>query len=466
MDIFGIKNLTNKELEFDYSKYFKKVGMDLNNAKTENDRNIIRRMSRENLDILLSNIEIDINILKDNFINLLLSENSSKYLWILYSKYKNEENYIDKLSDILKRENKVFRGGINIYKMNGWMAHSLYVYQIANYNIANNIEISNFDGNVENMKQVQELHKIYNSLSNEAKFLLKVFSLIHDIGVIEEVKSHDKLGVKYIESVLEEIGLNQNVLDKNNISIDIFDLIKILKELVKNHVLITSLSSEASDLYIENEYKNLLKAIPETTNVKNDIPKVLLLLAYGDVIAVNECLMDTLKYQRINDGYHFFNNISQGKNVERNKEKVVIEKICDMIGEKNPQNLILEFDKILDKYKINRTEFIEDMYNIKSMRYTLPIMKSLKNTEMTIKIYYELFKLISLREGKEELKNYTIIFVPEKPDSEFVEQFKNGNLFECIKNMNNSKENNCTYKNINILIGLDLDGKFLHIKVV
>ena len=86
MDIFGIKNLTNKELEFDYSKYYKKIGIDLNNAKTENDRNIIRRMSRENLDILLNNIEIDINILKDNFINLLLSENSSKYLWILYSK--------------------------------------------------------------------------------------------------------------------------------------------------------------------------------------------------------------------------------------------------------------------------------------------------------------------------------------------------------------------------------------------
>lgn len=466
MDIFGIKNLTNKELEFDYSKYYKKIGIDLNNAKTENDRNIIRRMSRENLDILLNNIEIDINILKDNFINLLLSENSSKYLWILYSKYENEENYIDKLSDILKRENKVLRGGVNIYKMNGWMAHSLYVYQISNYNIANNIEISNFDGNVENMKQVQELHKIYSSLSNESKFLLKVFSLIHDIGVIEEVKCHDKLGVKYVKSVLEEIDLSQNALDKNNISIDILDLIKILRELIKNHVLITSLSSEASDLYIENEYKNLLKALPENINVKNDIPKILLLLAYGDVIAVNENLMDTLKYQKINDGYYFFNNISQGKNIERNKEKVVIEKICDMIGEKNPQNLISKFDEILEKNKISKTEFIEDMYNIKCMRYTLPIMKSLKNTEMTIKIYYELFNLIKLLEGKEELKNYTIIFVPEKPDNEFVEQFKNGNLFRCIKNMKNLKENDCTYKNINILRGLDLDGRFLYIRVV
>ena len=77
-----------------------------------------------------------------------------------------------------------------------------------------------------------------------------------------------------------------------------------------------------------------------------------------------------------------------------------------------------------------------------------------------------LFLMIILISKKKSLKNYTTIFVPEKPDHEFVEQFKNGNLFGCIKNMKNSRENDCTYKNINILRGLDLDGKFLYIRVV
>ena len=451
MDIFGIKNLTNKELNFNYDNYYRNLGLDLQKAKTENDKNIIREISKKKLGDLLNDIQIDIDILKDNFINLILDKNSSKYLWILYSKYENEENYIDKISNILKRENKIIRGGANIYKMNGWMAHSLYVYQISNYNIAQNTEIFTCKGDKEKREQVNELHMIYTRLSPESKFVLKVFALIHDIGVIEDVKSHDKVGIKYVENVLHEIGLNQEKLNENNINIDILDFIEILKGLINQHVLITSLSSESSDLYVENQYRELLKSMPQVDSITDNVSNILFLLSYADLMAVNENLMNAEKYERTKNAYNFFNEISYGRIPKRDKEKVAIERICDMTGEKQSQNLIIQFNNILEKNNINKMQFIEDMYNVKRMRYTLSLMKELNDLSITIKIYYELFELIKSIDDIEELKNYTIIFVPDKEDCEFAKQFLNGRFFKCIQQMKELQKDNCTYENINIL---------------
>lgn len=466
MNSYGIKNVTDKELKFNYDKYYKEIALKLKTLKTEEDKSEIKRISREKMNSLLEVIEVNENVLKRNFIKLISDENSSKYLWILYSKYDGEENYLDKISDIFKRENEVVRGGTNTYKANGWMTHTLYVYQIANDNIAYNTEIVNFNGNKENKKQVQELHEIYNKLSKESKFLLKIFALIHDIGVVEEVKDHDKLGVKYVEEVLQEIGLNQTTLSENNILIDIKDFTRILKELMKNHTLITGLSSESSDIYIEKEYKKLLNEIPEISTIKKDISKVLMLLAYGDVIAVDESLMDVEKYQRTKECYYFFEQISQGKKVERDKERVAIERICDMIGEDNFQNFKSKFNEILSDQKINKEQFVENMYNIKLMRFTSPLMKTLNDSELSMKIYYELFELIGELEGKEELKKYTIVFIPDRHEKYFVEEFKNDNFFKCIEKMKKEKGNECTYGNIKILKGIDSEGKYLHIRVV
>lgn len=464
MDIFGIKNLTNKELEFNYDKYYRDIGLDLKKATTEDDKNTIIETSNIRLNDLLKNIQIDIHILKDNFINLIQDKNSSKYLWVLYSKYENKENYIDKISDILKRENKVIRGGANIYKMNGWMAHSLYVYQILHYNIAQNIEIFNCKGDKEKREQVNELHIIYKKLSQELKFILKIFALIHDIGVIEDVKSHDKVGSKYVEVVLKEIGLNQEKLN-NIISINMIEFIEILKGLINQHVLITSVSSESSDLYVEKQYSELLSIIKDES-VKNNLSKILFLLSYADMIAVNEDIINVEKYQRTKEGYDFFNDISCGIKPKRDKEKIAIERICDMTGKKQTHNLIIQFNNILEKNNINKNQFIEDMYNIKRMRYTLSLMKELNDFSLTIKIYHELFELIKSTEGTEELKNYTIIFIPDKEDWEFAKQFINGNFFTCIKNMKKSQEDICTYKNISISKKVNSSEKFLYIRVI
>lgn len=466
MDIYGIKNLTNSELIYSYDKKYREIALKLKKYKTYDEIVKMKKLAIEEFNFILRNIEIDEKELKNSFINLIVDKNSSKYLWILYSKYDKDENYIDKISNIFKKENQVIRGGVNTYKMIGWMAHVLYVYQIINENISYNKEIINFNGNVDIINQVKELHEVFNKLSKKSKFLLKIFALIHDIGVIEQVSYHDILGSKYVEKVLEEIQLNQDKLEELNILIDIKYFQKILEELIKYHTLITSLSSEGSDKFVENIYMGLLKELPDDKEIKKDIPKILMLLAYGDVIAVDESLMNVEKFQRIKDCYDFFEQITNGVPIKRDKTKVAIERIADMVGENKTQNLLLNFDSILNVNNINKNQFIEDMYNIKLMRYTAPLMKSLKDVKLCIKIYYEIFELIGELDGKENLDQYTIIFLPDKQENDFIEQIKNGTFFECIKKMKQNKFKDCTYKSVNILFGTKEDGKYLHVKII
>lgn len=453
MERYGIKKITEDILNFHYDKFYRDTAMQLKKEKTKEEQKQIRKIAREKLDVLVKNVQIDLGVLKQNFVNLIQDENSARYLWILYSKYEGNENYIDKISDILKRENQIIRGGINTYKMNGWMAHSLYVYQIVNENIAKNVDILNFKGKEEGRKQLQELHKIYSQLNEETKFILKIFALIHDIGVIESVEYHDRVGSKYVETVLQEIGFQSFECKLKNI-------IPTLQALIKYHTLITSLSSESSDAYVEVAYRKLRSQIQNSY-----VPEILLLFAYGDVIAVDESLMDTEKYQRTKECYMFFKEIEQGKRKQRNKEKVAIQRICDMVGEKKVENLTANFATLLQACEVDKSQFVEDMYHIKLMRYTGPLMKTLQDVKLTIKIFYELFELIGITEGKEALKDYTIIFLPNKQEENFVEQFKNGNFFACVNKMKESLKNVCTYEKVNIVKGVNEEGKYLHISV-
>lgn len=465
MDIYGIKNITEFDLNFQYDRYYKEVALKLKKDKTEDERNNIRNQNQKKLSESI-NIQIDLRQLKEKFIELMLDENSAQYLWVLYSKYEDGENYIDKISDILKRQNKVIRSGTNTYKINGWMTHTLYVYQIINNNISKNIELSNFNGDIQNKIQIQELNQIYKGLNRESKILLKIYALIHDIGVLDGVKDHDQNGMKYVEKVLEEIGVTEKELEKNNIRIRLQDLVQTLKIVIKYHTLITSLSTEGSDKYVENSYRNLINAIPNVKTIKNNIPRILLILAYADIIAVDDSLMNSEKYNRIKEGYYFFESVTQNKIPVRDKEKVAIERICDTVGRITYETLKNSIDNILKKYSIDKSNFIEEMYNIKIMKFAGPLMKTVNNPELTIRIYHEIFDIIGQTENKEFLKEYTIIFVPDRHENDFVEQFENGNFFKCAEIMKNTNENEVIYRNIKIKKEINNDGKFLYISVI
>ena len=176
--------------------------------------------------------------------------------------------------------------------------------------------------------------------------------------------------------------------------------------------------------------------------------------------------MNLEKYNRIKEGYYFFESVTQNKIPVRDKEKVAIERICDTVGKVTYESLKKLLDNILEKYSIDKSNFIEDMYNMIIMKFAGPLMKTVNNPELTIRIYHEIFDIIGQTENKEFLKEYTIIFVPDRHENDFVEQFKNGNFFKCAEIMKNTNEEEVIYRNIKIKKEINNYGKCLYISVI
>ncbi len=465
MDKYGIKNITEEILNYDYDVHYRKIALKLKTIKDVDECNKYRRAEQQKLSDTID-VQVDFMELKNHFMELLLDKDSAKLLWILYSKYNGEENYIDKLSNILKLENKVIRGGTNTYKMNGWMAHTLYVYQIANYNIPNNKELTNFNGRADIKNHIGELHSLYKKLDRDLIFVLRVFTLIHDIGVIEDVKLHPEIGVKYVDKCIAELGITDEMLKKHNIGINLKDLNQILKVFVRHHILITMLSTEGSDSYVENCYRDLMSNLPDIKNIKKLNPIILFIFAYGDIIGVDEKLMNQAKFNRVKEGFNFFEAVAQNRAPKRDKEKVAIERICDTVGKITYEELSNNFNEILQKNNIDKDDFIEDMYNIKYMRFAGPLMKTVNNVELTIRIYAETFNIIKNIDSKDEVKNYTIIFVPDKHEEEFARYFNNGNFFECAEKMKVEKCKTFEFKNVRIELDKTNSEKLVQIRIV
>lgn len=460
MNIYGISNLSRDNLNFEYDKYYKEISLKLKEAKEPNN---IRKEFREKFSKQL-NINIDTKILKENFINILKDDNSAKYLWILYSKYEDEENYIDKISKILKDVNKVFRGGINLYKLNGWMTHSLYVYQIANYNVAKNLPIANFDGDSQKYEYINQLYELHKNLSITGKFMLKVLSLVHDIGVIENVTYHDKVGPKYVDDVLKQIGITDENLEEFNIS---FNNLKIfIEQAIKYHTIMALLSGENSDECFENYIKQMLSDLPEI-EVKGELAKIMYIFTFADVIAVNEIILDEEKFRRLKNAYIFWEETMHNQVHNRDKEKVTLERICDMCGKKELE-VTNNIDEILNKLEIDKSQFMKDMYDVKWFHYTGPLMKTMNNLEMSIKVFNAVINLVKCLDSENALKDYIITFEPTRPsiEYEFIEMFNNNDFFEAVKLAQKEKNNVTIYKKVKIEKNEVNLGKHLNLSIL
>ena len=108
------------------------------------------------------------------------------------------------------------------------------------------------------------------------------------------------------------------------------------------------------------------------------------------------------------------------------------------------------------------------MYDIRWFKYTSPLMKTLNDVELTIRVFNALFEMLKSNEGCKILKEYIITFVPSKPtiEYEFIEVFKNEDFFEGMKLASNNSKNTIIYKNISIERKIDEFGKNLSISII
>lgn len=384
-----------------------------------------------------ANLEID--KLKSEMPAIILDPRGYQVLWYLNAVEVSGHSLLDEMSDIFLRTNRVVRGGINTYKLSGWMAHVLYVYQIVTYNIPNGIPPSYFLGNDEVCSTFRKMQKVYGNLSQKIKLIINVYALIHDIGVIDGVQKHDQDGEKYVEQILKDLQLNEGFWNQYSLTFD--EAIKILKVLVENHTLINKISAEDSDRSIEDRCACIVKKLGSV--VKNfscaELAACYYLLGLADLIAVDDSLYTTQKYNLATNSYFFLESIFSGAPIERDSEQIALLRLGEMVKETTYKDIKNETQSILRKENIDYNEFCKNLYMIYRLEYGTTYLKPLNSLKHTILILYKLMNYVGKAFGVEKLTNLVITFDSQMSSSKFKTAVENGEYLSDMEKLSNKK---------------------------
>lgn len=457
----GERNMeeSNEIFTFAYDQFYRQLGEKINQQEEKTQMEIVRNKARKELQkkLQLDQINLDPEEVKTHFLSYLNKPNSYAYLWLFNSKYSNENfqtNILDLISPIFQQSNQQTKEGINVYKANGWMTHSLYVYQLVNNNIANGVMIRNFAPN-EQMWLEKELllwHKLYWQLTETTRFVLKILTLIHDIGVVKNVKEHAKWGEKFVDQVLQDIGITDKFLQEEKITLSLQNLSTILKQMIKYHVIYSDLSGEGSDAFVEKRFQTFLAEIKSTGIDAKEISSALYLFTIADVIAVNEKIFNQAKQKNLKNTYQFFQEIIDNKPHHRNKKQVAAERLCDMIGENELEKVKQQAEQIMMNKMIDSSLFWTRLYDCQHFFHVTAIIKQIKNLDVVITLFNDLMSGIIQKQGEESLKHITITWIPNHTEKEAVKRIVNNCLAETIEKWKNSSQEEMIWQNNRITL--------------
>jgi hypothetical protein len=195
-----------------------------------------------------------------------------------------------------------------VYKLNGWIPHVLVGYSV----IADYIPAGNLPPVVEWHPEVLQyvrctLGPVHDSLSPIELLILRSAMLGHDIGVVVQIADHDIHGVPLVPSYLQERGITQRILSDMAEGVSLDDFTWAVQAIVRFHALVNRVGVEFSENRSRKELVGLMESADSTAwrrrfaEVK--LAPLLLLIAVGDLIAVDDVLLSARQVTAINAGY-------------------------------------------------------------------------------------------------------------------------------------------------------------------
>lgn len=420
--------LNDKKInEFDFPTYYHNRGMMI--KESGNTNNIPNVYLFDLVD------GIDIKKIKKEVASLIIDERSFQIFWYLNAVEVSGHSVLDEFSPLFMETNKVTRGGINTYKLNGWMVHVLYVYQIVTYNIPYGIPPKSFSNDII-QNTFSELEKVYKLLTPSFRVILKIYALIHDIGVVDGVQHHDVDGEKYVKQVLNDLELTDSFWRKYNFTLQ--DAIAILQVLVANHTLINKISGEESDLSIKDRCDGIKLKLKNTTKIINysNLAICYYLLGIADLIAVDDSLYTLKKYTLVYGSYQYLESIFVGRPIMRNKEEVALLRLSEMVHETTYNDIALDTRIILQKNNMDYSEFCEGLFWTYHIEYATAFLKPLCNLEYVILILSKLINYVRTFFGTEKLTHLNIIFNSAIDNVKLKKGIENGEFINLIDQLN------------------------------
>lgn len=366
--------------------------MDIDFEKVFRDR----ALRIDNIFDSLLNIEISdeefyiISKEKSNFFKLFFEKDSSKLFWVCRCLYRNNISILAYLNDYIKNICNITRGNLNTYKLNGWDVHVLYVYQLVTYNFPQRklpkAYVWDFNAN----PIFEKIHRIYSSLSEDSKFILKIGGFLHDIGVTIGVKDHEENGIPLTERYYNEIKIDTDILKKQGITLNNVEIITAVRAIVGNHQIINQIGCETSDLYIWQKIESIKQSFKFSKRLRDIFNKefidIMTILAISDMMAVDDSLLSLEKFAEVNESYEFLNNIIKTGNYTRNRKKYGIGRLVSLLPDNLKHKASEYYIDTLDEYNPVSLSVINFLYEVKFMSYAMAAIKPLKDIKKSLNL--------------------------------------------------------------------------------
>jgi hypothetical protein len=312
-------------------------------------------------------------------------------LWLCKCLQTTNGSLLSNMNSYICAVQKTIRGGLNTYKRIGWDAHILYVCQLTSQNFAEGIPSCAYQWNFDVHHIFDYFKEVYFSLSKTSRYILRVGSFLHDIGVTLGVKDHEEKGIPLVEKYYSELGITDKQLLSNTIALNTDEAISSIRAIVGNHQIINQIAAEASDLYIYEKISAIRDSFSFSANLmsifQEEFVDVMLLLAAADMMAVDDSLLSEEKFEELVEARKFLKQISHGGIYEREHRKYGIRRLISLLPDANKKSaepIIVEY---MDS-TTNGNEIYEFLYQIKSISYAMAAIKPLNNTHKSIKLFH------------------------------------------------------------------------------
>lgn len=415
--------------DIDFAKVFRKMALEEKNNDGLSPTEI--KLLEDNGNIELNN---DLaNLLPQTIAELFFRPDSSKMLWILRCIKDHNGSRLFELSDYFKTVSPVKRGGLNIYKRVGWDIHVLYAYQLVTDNFAKNV-VTNIPGAPCDFSLY---HDIYRKLSEEALFILKTSTFLHDIGVVDGVSDHEFKGIRWVEERYHELGISSQMLQDHHIYLSEKDIINLLKIIVGSHQMMNQIGSEISDYWvyekIEDAKKQLAYSEAATVFFEKYIADIMFLLSAADLMAVNDTLLTEEKKRETLESYTYFSDLLKRGFYKRDTTKYGIQRYRSLLPDSKKGQLTDKlFTSVVEELKYCPEEVSAFLYDIKQLSYAMTVIKPQSDLAVGIKLICILFELSKIHHLQP--LHTSVKFHPDI-DYKFIGEYlqKEASIADCIQ---------------------------------
>jgi hypothetical protein len=338
-------------------------------------------------------------------------------IYISYFTLENGESLLLKNFPLFNATNAIKRGGLNLYKRDGWCTHVITGLFISNICIPEKttpLSIPNTGGETDLIFELT-LPTLFSQLDADDIFLYRVGTLIHDLGVIDGVENHDFKGIKYVKPALIQLGIDNNWLLKNKFNWHIDELTFALELFVGQHSFLSKVYSEFGLHLIREVLKtefssSKINSVFLESWVQKKSLLSLALFIIGDIGAVREELLNLQTLKKIVESEILLNKLlnEQGNKDKDDFLKYGLNRLKEFLETENETTILNLISNSIE----DTNSFLQSVGRIQRLDYFLTYIKQISNNSDRIVFLNRLIVFLNENTEWNKFENQELNFSP------------------------------------------------------